>query len=65
MVVIRNFHQIIAGMSNPFWNTDVRFFSLSLVDDVDAIHEDVFQAALEIWCGGQVRQILLDDTSYI
>lgn len=47
------------------WDTDVRFFSLSLVDDVDAIDEDVFQAAPEIWCGGQVRQILLYDTSYI
>lgn len=46
-------------------DADVRFFSLSLVDDVDAIDEDVLQAAPEIWCGGQVRQILLYDTSYI
>ncbi len=46
-------------------DADVRFFSLCLVDDVDTIDEDVLQAAPEIWCGRQVRQILLYDTSYI
>lgn len=46
-------------------DADVRLFSLCLVNDVDAIDEDVLQAAPEIWCGGQVRQILLYDTSYI
>lgn len=65
MVVIRNFHQIITGMPCLFWYTDVRFFSLSLVNDVDAIDEDIFQATPEIWCGGQVRQIFLNDTPYI
>lgn len=46
-------------------NSDFRVFSLRLVDDVDAVDEDVFQAAAEIRRGGQVRQILLDDTSNV
>lgn len=46
-------------------NSDFRVFSLCLVDDVDAVDEDVFQAAAEIRRGGQVRQILLDDTSNV
>lgn len=47
------------------WDTDVRFFSLSLINDVDAIDEDVLEAAPEIWCGGQARQVWLYDPSYI
>ena len=47
------------------WDADFRLFSLSHVDDVDVIDKDVFKAAPEIWCGGQVRQILLYDTSNI
>lgn len=39
--------------------------SLSLVNDIDAIDEDVLQTAPEIWDGGQVRQILLDDSAHI
>lgn len=47
------------------WNADFRFFSLGLVDDVDVIDEDVLQAAPEIWCSGQVRQIFLYDSTDI
>lgn len=46
-------------------DADFRFFSLGHVDDVNAIDEDVFQAAQEIGCSGQMRQVLLYDTSDI
>ena len=64
MVVIRN-NYIISGEPNLWWDTNVRIFSLSLINDVDTIDVDIFQAAPEIWCGRQVRQILLYDTSHI
>lgn len=41
---------------------DFRVFSLGLIDDVNAVNEDVFQTAPEVWCGGQVGQVLLYDT---
>lgn len=47
------------------WDTDVRFFSLSLINDVDAVDKDVLEAAPEILCGGQVRQVWLYNPSYI
>ena len=46
-------------------NTDVRFFSLGLVNDIDAVNEDIFQTASEIWCGREVRQVLLYYSTYI
>lgn len=46
------------------WDTDVRFFSLSLINDVDPIDEDVLEAAPEIWRGGQAGQVWLYDPSY-
>lgn len=45
--------------------TDLRFFSLGLVNDVNAIDEDIFQAPPKILCCRQVRQILLYYSSYI
>lgn len=30
---------------------DVRFLPPSLVDDIDAINEDIFQTSSEIWYG--------------
>lgn len=43
-------------------NADFGFFSLGLIDDVDTVDEDVFQAAPEVRCSGQVGQVLLYDT---
>lgn len=65
MVIISN--SVLECSIKPYlsWDSDVRFISLSLVNDVDAIDEDVLQAAPEIWCTGQVMHILLYDTSYI
>lgn len=44
---------------------NVRVFSPGLVDDVDAINEDIFETSSEIWYGRQVRQIWLYYSSYI
>lgn len=44
---------------------DVGIFSLGLVDDIDAIDEDVFHTAREIWCGREVRHVLLYYSSNI
>lgn len=43
-------------------NADFRFFSFGHIDNVDAVDKDVFQAAPEVRCGGQVGQVLLYDT---
>lgn len=43
-------------------NANFGFFSLGLIDNVDTVDEDVFQAAPEVGCGGQVGQVLLYDT---
>ena len=46
-------------------NADFRFFSLSHVNYVDTVDEDILQAAPEIWCSGEVRQVLLYYSSHI
>lgn len=56
---------MVCIISNLLWYKDVRFLSPGLVNDVDVIDEDVLQAATEIWCGRQVRQVLLYYSSYI
>lgn len=43
-------------------NADFGFFSFGFIDNVDAVDEDVFQAAPEVRCRWQVGQVLLDDT---
>lgn len=53
------------GMFYLSWDTDFRVFSLSFVNYVDSVDENVLQAAPEIWGWGQVRQILLDNTANI
>lgn len=44
---------------------DVGIFSLGFVDDIDAIDEDVFHTAREIWRVREVRHVLLYYSSYI
>lgn len=46
-------------------NTNVRFFSLGLVDDIDAINEDILKTSSEIWNGREVRQVWLNYSSDI
>lgn len=47
------------------WYADFRLFSLGLINDVDAVDEDIFQAASEVWCGREVGQVWLYYSTYI